>query len=197
MTRSWVWLFVDSKTMKCSKCDVIIGGNFSTNAKNHLKSHHNITEGCSEYTLAIEESLKKELEQAKQPRLSVVVDKRAMTELHLDYCIRFGIPVARCEDKYFRACHPTLPICRVTFRAKLLDHANMRHAAALRKLDGRRCTLAYDSGTIWNKYMCIVVCSGQMPPLVYAVTECDSATALWTRELLEKALPGALAAAVR
>ena len=169
-------------------CSKVLNTVCTNNASYHLRREHKLVENCPEHIKKVEEANLARLQQMRTPQVMEAFDKRDMLDQRLDYVVWFAIPVSRCEDPRFRVAHPELPKCRTTFREKIVAHCVKRHDAALAKFVGRRCTLAFDSGTIWNKYMCVVLCSGRLPPLVYEVAECHSATAVWTKDLLQRVI---------
>ena len=67
-------------------------------------------------------------------------------------------PFNWCEKRYFRlAFSPSIRSAEVLEReTEMLADKLREEAAALFK--NNMCTLAFDSGTVWNRYLCLVLC---------------------------------------
>lgn len=182
---SWTWLFVDRTSGRCLLCEGKTR-NFSsraavqrTNAM-HLAAKHSITESSKE----VAEARAHKLEIDKQT-LANFMERKSSDEKFLDYMMFYAVPLQRCEDQIFQDEHPTSPKTRATMRDRLLKHSNRRYNEALTKLHGQSVTLAFDIGTIWSKYLCVVALAFGKRPLVVALEAAETMPATWMSEVLQ------------
>jgi hypothetical protein len=90
--------------------------------------------------------------------------------------VRFAVPLHRTEHPLFRAVHAFAPLSRKTLRDRVIEHSANRHNEALRALKGKTVTVAIDAGTVFNKYLGVVLLAHGLSPLIVRMSRCESAT---------------------
>jgi len=134
----------------------------STNNFTHLNSQHKLH---AEHPTV----LSKIAERDHQPKIADAFAASKKDQDFLDYMLLYAVPIQRCQDELFRTVHPYASASRVTMRARLVAHSQVRQQQAIDQLKHKTVTLAIDGGTIWKKYFCCVALAHRQPPLVLSV----------------------------
>ena len=158
----WTWLHVEKATGRCTICNTTVKSANPTNNATHLAAKHKITE-AHEATQA----KKEEAERQAAPKISFALAAVEKERRFLDYMLFFAVPFSRCQSDVFREEHPTSPKDPRTLRERLCVRSAALRGDALKHLAGRCGTLQVDAGTVWKKYMSIVLlCYGKRPLLI-------------------------------
>ena len=176
---SWTWLFL--KDGACLVCNKVITGANPTNNKSHLKQH-----GLDDKAEVVKTRCGTVMGNGT-PTIAQAMSQTEQSIASKDYMLVFGIPPSRVESPVFQAAHPQMPKCRKHARTQLVKHAISRLREALLSLNCKTVTVAIDAGTIWHKYLAIVIIAPRCPPLTVALPCKDSGmTATWVKEQIEK-----------
>ena len=160
----------------------------ASNIKSHLlnKAHHG--ESITETSTVVVEALKKreDEERRRQPTLDIGMACRARMVTQIRHMLLFGDPLVRAGLADFQEVFDQLPKSRVVLRRELIAESERVHQSAVKTLVTRPVTLAIDGGTIWEKYMAVVVLAAGRPPLLWRFIHCDVAmTAAWIEQELD------------
>ena len=95
---------------------------------------------------------------SKQQTLQCIAPQYTQQQLEVFAAAESFRPFNWCEKRYFRlAFSPSIRSAEVLEReTEMLADKLREEAAALFK--NNMCTLAFDSGTVWNRYLCLVLC---------------------------------------
>jgi hypothetical protein len=175
---SWAWLLVecageDGSEVKCAvrlgetgnpdpsgegrRCGKVIKQPSATNIRHHLRCHAIHDENSPYVKAAVSPTV---INFAGDAR----VQRRATQQL--DFMCVYAQALARCQDELFTEVVDTLPRSRATLRARVVEHAKHRLDQCLTTCVGIVSSLAFDGGTIYNRYLAVVLCPQKKKPLV-------------------------------
>jgi hypothetical protein len=138
------------------RCGKVIKQPSATNIRHHLRCHAIHDENSPYVKAAVSPTV---INFAGDAR----VQRRATQQL--DFMCVYAQALARCQDELFTEVVDTLR-SRATLRARVVEHAKHRLDQCLTTCVGIVSSLAFDGGTIYNRYLAVVLCPQKKKPLV-------------------------------
>lgn len=178
----------DGVTCNIDNCKTTYKDRNSYNMRKHLSTAHKIADESDD---RVKERLK-----SGQPTLDRFV-VRQMTlsdeERQVAFFAEALLPFLAVEGAHYRA-HARPPIrSRKTLSEKTVQFAERLLDAALEQLRGATVTLAIDSGTVWNRYLLVMLCANGVSPLPLSCVADDEIGGRLTTEAMQTHMLGLMA----
>lgn len=133
----------------------------SGNMKSHLKLVHGITEDC-----AIVKEKQQAAQTQSQSRLNFQKNKFNQLELEALACCEAFRPFNWVEHAFFRMAFNPVIRTAETLQEQVEQLAFRLREEAIQALRGKPCTLCFDAGTVWKRYIVFAVRAPNIRPIV-------------------------------
>lgn len=156
---------------ECTLCGHCYKDRNASNFKRHLASTHRIDGPQRE---------------RGQKKLEVAQARETEQVRFIRFVCTNDIPLSIVEDPFLRDWHQPPIRSRATLRICIQELARKEFKEQLKLLRGSYVTLAYDSGTIWDRYLSVVAVTPNGPLLTTLVSDKEIGGALTTENITKK-----------